>query len=36
VLKTQVRVKTVAPDPVKAPVSLDDKLAMLSSKWKGR
>jgi len=35
-LKTQVRVKTVAPEPVKAPVSLDDKLAMLSSKWKGR
>jgi len=35
-LKTQVRVKTVAPEPVKAPASLDDKLAMLSSKWKGR
>src|SRR6201996_3764134 len=35
-LKTQARVKTVMPEPVKAPVSLDDKLAMLSSKWKGR
>jgi uncharacterized protein len=35
-LKTQVRVKAVAPEAAKAPVSLDDKLAMLSSKWKGR
>ncbi|WP_158943131.1 Tex family protein [Granulicella sp. S190] len=32
VVKTQVQVKTQAP----APVSFDDKLAMLSSKWKGR
>ena len=31
-VKTQVQVKTQAPPPV----SFDDKLAMLSSKWKGR
>jgi uncharacterized protein len=30
------RVKAPIPVAVKAPVSLDDKLAMLSSKWKGR
>jgi uncharacterized protein len=32
--KTQIQVKTQV--PAKAPVSFDDKLAMLSSKWKGR
>ncbi|WP_433973969.1 Tex family protein [Tunturiibacter lichenicola] len=31
-----VQVKASIPVAVKAPVSLDDKLAMLSSKWKGR
>jgi protein Tex len=36
VVKTHVQVKTQAPPPVKAPVSFDDRLAMLSSKWKGR
>jgi len=33
-MKAPVQVKT--PVPVQAPVSLDDKLAMLSSKWKVR
>jgi uncharacterized protein len=36
VVKAPVQVKAQAPAPVKAAVSFDDKLAMLSSKWKGR
>jgi uncharacterized protein len=35
-VKAQVQVKTQSAAVVKAPVSFDDKLAMLSSKWKGR
>jgi len=35
-IRTQVHGKTQTPAVMKAAVSLDDKLAMLSSKWKGR
>jgi uncharacterized protein len=35
-VKAQVQVKTQVPVKAAAPVSFDDKLAMLSSKWKGR